>query len=342
MPDHRIVLTYDPDGTLVDRVRAALPRRSLEIVRELSPESLPEAMPGTTILFGNYLSPAALRAARDLRWIQTVGAGVDVLLSVDLTSTDIVVTNTSGAFGVQIAEHALSLMFALARRLPAALESQAARRYAPEPRDDLFELTGKTLGIVGFGDVGQALARRARGVGMRVIALRRSPRGSPVAPPPDLPLDPLAGSDPADPSALADEILGPDRLDDLLHESDVVVNAAPLTEATVRLFGRERFARMRPTACFINVGRGETVDQDALIDALRDGVIAGAGLDVTTPEPLPPDSPLWALPNVIITAHYAGWSDTMLDRIYAIFVDNLRRFDRDEPLRNRVDVRAGY
>lgn len=344
MPDHRIVLTYDPDGTLVDRVRAALPHRSLEIVRELSSDALPDVMPGTTILFGNYLSPAALRAARDLRWIQTVGAGVDVLLSVDLTSTDVVVTNTSGAFGVQIAEHALSLMFALARRLPAALESQAARRYAPEPRDDLFELTGKTVGIVGFGDVGQALARRARGIGMRVIALRRSPGSAPApsASLSDLALDPLADSDRGDAAALVYEVLGPDRLDELLRESDVVVNAAPLTDATVRLFGREQFARMRSTACFINVGRGETVDQDALIDALRDSVIAGAGLDVTTPEPLPPDSPLWTLPNVILTAHYAGWSDTMLDRIYAIFTDNLQRFDRGEPLRNRVDVRAGY
>ena len=344
MPDHRIVLTYDPDETLVDRVRAALPRRSLEIVRELSPEALPEAMPGTTILFGNYLSESALRAAGDLRWLQTVGAGVDVLLSVDLTSTDFVVTNTSGAFGVQIAEHALSLMFALARRLPAALESQAARRYAPEPRDYLFELTGKTLGIVGFGDVGQALARRARGIGMRVIALRRSPGGTSPASSSlaDLALDPLAGSDGGDPASLADEVLGPDRLDDLLRESDVVLNAAPLTDATVGLFSREQFACMRPTACFINMGRGETVDQDALIDALRGGVIAGAGLDVTTPEPLPPDSPLWALPNVILTAHYAGWSDLMLDRIYAIFTDNLQRFDRGEPLRNRVDVRAGY
>jgi len=344
LPNHRIVLTYDPDGTLVDRVRDALPHRSLEIVRELSSEALPGAMPGTTILFGNYLSESALRAASDLRWIQTVGAGVDVLLSVDLTSRDLLVTNTSGAFGVQIAEHALSLMFALARRLPAALESQAARRYAPEPRDDLFELTGKTLGIVGFGDVGQALARRARGIGMRVIALRRSPRSSPATHSPlaDLALDPLADSDRGDASALVYEVLGPDRLDELLRESDVVVNAAPLTGATVRLFGREQFARMRSTACFINLGRGETVDQDALIDALRDGVITSAGLDVTTPEPLPPDSPLWALPNVILTAHYAGWSDTMLDRIYAIFTDNLRRFDRGEPLRNRVDLHAGY
>ncbi|MCY3783914.1 MAG: D-2-hydroxyacid dehydrogenase [Chloroflexi bacterium] len=344
MPDQRIVLTYDPDGTLVDRVRAALPHRSLEIVCEYSSDALPEVMPGTTILFGNYLAAEALEQSRDLRWIQTVGAGVDVLLSVDLTSTDIVVTNTSGAFGVQIAEHALSLMFALARRLPAALESQAARRYAPEPRDDLFELTGKTVGIVGFGDVGQALARRARGIGMRVIALRRSPGDSPAtsAELADLALDPLADSDRGDASALVYEVMGPDRLSELLRESDVVVNAAPLTDATVRLFGREQFGHMRSTACFINLGRGETVDQEALIDALQDGVIAGAGLDVTTPEPLPPDSPLWALPNVILTAHYAGWSDTMLDRIYAIFADNLQRFDRGEPLRNRVDVRAGY
>ena len=113
-----------------------------------------------------------------------------MLLSVDLAATDIVVTNTSGAFGAQIAEHALSLMFGLGRRLPGALLSQVAQRYEPEPRDELFELAGKTVGIVGFGDVGQALARRARGIGMRVIAMRRSPRGSPPAQPliPDLPL----------------------------------------------------------------------------------------------------------------------------------------------------------
>ena len=344
MPDHRIVLTYDPDGTLADRVRAALPDRSLEVVRALTADAVLGAVPGTTIFFGNYLAPAALRRARALRWIQTVGAGVDVLLSAELAATDIVVTNTSGAFAVQMAEHALSLMFALARRLPQAVRSQSARRYVPEPRDELFELTGKTLGIVGFGDVGQALARRARGIGMRVIAARRRPRGSPTAHAltPELWLDPLAGSEGGDPSALADEVLGPDRLDDLLRESDVVANVVPLTPATARLFGREQFARMRPTACFINVGRGETVDQDALIDALRDGAIAAAGLDVTTPEPLPPDSPLWAMPNVILTAHYAGWSDTMLERIYAIFLDNLGRFDRGEPLRNQVDVRAGY
>ena len=344
MPDHRIVLTYDPDGTLDDRVRAALPDRSLEIVRALTADAVLGAVPGTTIFFGNYLAPAALRRARALRWIQTVGAGVDVLLSAELAATDIVVTNTSGAFAVQMAEHALSLMFALARRLPQAVRSQSARRYVPEPRDELFELTGKTLGIVGFGDVGQALARRARGIGMRVIAVRRRPRGSPTAHAltPEPRLDPLAGSEGGDPSALADEVLGPDRLDDLLRDSDIVANVVPLTPATARLFGREQFARMRPTACFINVGRGETVDQDALIDALRDGAIAAAGLDVTTPEPLPPDSPLWAMPNVILTAHYAGWSDTMLERIYTIFLDNLGRFDRGEPLRNQVDVRAGY
>ena len=225
-----------------------------------------------------------------------------MLLSVDLAATDIVVTNTSGAFGAQIAEHALALMFALARRLPGALRSQASRRYAPEPRDELFELAGQTLGIVGFGDVGQALARRARGIGMRVIAMRRRPRDAPEAHAliPELPLDPLADSDPDDPSALADEVLGPDRLDDLLRDSDVVVNAAPLTPATVRLFGPEQFARMRPTACFINVGRGETVDQDALIDALRNGVIAAAGLDVTTPR-----AAAAGLPALVAAQHHS-------------------------------------
>lgn len=342
MPDHRIVLTYDPDGTLVDRVRATLPGRALEIVLALTADDLPDALPSTTILFGNYLAPSLLRHAGELRWIQNVGAGVDALTSTELAASEIIVTNTSGAFAVQMAEHALSLIFALARRLPSALQSQAARRYKPEPQNELFELTGKTLGIVGFGDVGQALARRARGIGMRVIAVRRSPQGSPGAKAmmPPLPLDPLAIS--GDASAIADEVLGPDRLHELLRDSDVVVSAVPLTTATSRLFGREQFAVMRPGSCFVNIGRGESVDQDALIEALRDGVIASAALDVTTPEPLPAESALWAQPNVILTAHYAGWSDAMLERIYAIFLDNLGRFDRGEQLRNIVDVRAGY
>ncbi len=342
MPDHRITLTYDPDETLIDRVLATLPDRAIEIIRALPVDELPGALPGTTILFGNHLAPPLLQHAGDLRWIQTVGAGVDGLLSAELAATDIVVTNTSGGFGVQMAEHALALMFALARRLPGAMRSQAARRYEPEPQDELFELTHKTLGIVGFGDVGQALARRARGIGMRVIALRRHAHGSPGAQMtiPSLPLDPLANAE--DPAALADQILGPDRLHDLLQDSNIVVNIVPLTPTTSHLFGPKQFAQMRPDSCFINLGRGKSVDQDALIDALRGGVIAAAGLDVTTPEPLPADSPLWALPNVIITAHYAGWSDTMLERIYAIFLDNLVRFDRGERLRNIVDVRAGY
>ena len=342
MPDHRIILTYDPDGTLADRVKAALPDRSFHIVRALKADELSDAIRGTTILFGNYLAPSLLRQAGELRWIQTVGAGVDTLISTELASAGIVVTNTSGAFAIQMAEHALALMFALARRLPGAMRSQAAQRYEPEPQDELFELTRKTLGIVGFGDVGQALARRARGIGMRVIALRRHADGSRGAhlTIPSLPLDPLANAE--DPAALADEILGPGGLHDLLRNSDVVVSALPLTPTTSHLFGRQQFAVMRPAACFVNVGRGETVDQDALIDALRGGVIAAAGLDVTTPEPLPTDSPLWALPNVILTAHYAGWSDAMLERIYAIFLDNLIRFDRGETLRNVVDLRAGY
>ena len=341
-PDQRIVLTYDPEATLADRVRAALPGLALEIVSALNVDDLPDALPGATILFGNHLPRSLLPHVGDLRWIQSVGAGVDGLLSAELAATDIVVTNTSGAFAVQMAEHALCLMFAMARRLPGAMRSQAARAYEPEPRDELFELTGKTLGIVGFGDVGQALARRARGIGMRIIALRRHPHGATrtqmTIPP--LPFDPLAKAD--YPQTLADEIMGPDRLRDLLRDADIVVNVAPLTPATALLFGPKQFAQMRPAACFINLGRGESVDQDALIEALRDGVIAAAGLDVTTPEPLPADSPLWILPNVILTAHYAGWSDAMLERIYTIFLDNLVRFDRGVPLRNVVDVRAGY
>ena len=276
-----------------------------------------------------------------------MGAGVDVLLSVDLTSTDIVVTNTSGAFGVQIAEHALSLMFALARRLPAALASQAARRYAPEPRDDLFELTGKTDGHCGlrrrWTGPGAARARRWH-AGHRAASLAGQFAGLTHPPLTDLALDPLADSDRwRSVGAGVYEVLGPDRLDELLRESDVVVNAAPLTDATVRLFGREQFAHMRSTMPASSTwAAARPWTRMRLIAALRGGVIAGAGLDVTTPEPLPSDSPLWALPNVILTAHYAGWSDTMLDRIYAIFADNLRRFDRGESLRNRVDVGAGY
>ncbi|MBM4436760.1 MAG: hypothetical protein FJ029_05905 [Actinobacteria bacterium] len=192
----------------------------------------------------------------------------------------------------------------------------------------------KTLGVAGLGDVGQALAARAQGFGMRVIALCRR---APLPHPGD---GARGGGSPGEDAVPT--VFGPDHLAEFLAQADFVVNLLPLTSATRALFGAPEFGRMKPSAYFLNLGRGETVDQDALIAALRAGAIAGAGLDVTAPEPLPPESPLWEMPNVILTAHYAGWSDAMLDRIFAIFIDNLVRFDAGQPLHNVVDLRAGY
>jgi phosphoglycerate dehydrogenase-like enzyme len=258
------------------------------------------------------------RAGR-LRFIQSIGAGTDQFPRDELAKRGIRLASARGVNARAVAEHAMALILALSRRLPEARDNQAKRVWRgmigdPAGRED--ELGGKTLLVVGLGDIGGRLARLAKAFDMHVIGLRR---------------DVAAGS------GAADAVRGMDELRSLLAEADFVVLTCPLTKETENLIDAQAFARMKPSAHLVNVARGRVVDEAALVEALGARRIAGAGIDVTAEEPLSPNSPLWAIPQVLITPHTAGETRRYEDNVIEILRDNLGRIWRGEPqLRNQV------
>ncbi|MEO7913225.1 MAG: D-2-hydroxyacid dehydrogenase [Roseiflexaceae bacterium] len=263
-----------------------------------------------------------LARASHLRWVQEWGAGVDWLLQhPEVAELDFTLTNASGVHAIPISEQILAYLLAFARGLPAAVRAQDRHTWQPAKRDQLFELAGKTMLLVGVGAIGERTAVIAAALGMRVLGIRRNPAG-------DIPG--------------VEAIYGSDQLHDLLPEADFVVLTVPLSHATQGMIGERELRVMKPTSYVINIGRGGTIQQPALIQALREGWIAGAGLDVFDQEPLPATSPLWELENVIMTAHYAGLTPVYNQRALAILLDNLKRYRAGEPLKNVVDKAAGY
>lgn len=274
------------------------------------------------VLIAWSLPPELLAAAPRLRWLQTGGAGVERFPLAELARRGITVTNASGVHAPNMAEHAMAMILAFARGLPQLLRAQAAHRWRDEATHrEVFELPGQTLLLVGLGAIATATAPRAAAFGMRVIGVRRGAS----APPPYV------------------ETLF-DRADLIaaLGEADHVVLTLPATPTTRGLFGAAELAAMRRGAYLYNLGRGAVVETDALIAALAAGHLGGAGLDVVDPEPLPPESPLWEMPNVLITAHTAGATPRYWDRGAALIEANLDAWMRGDPLRNRVDLDAGY
>jgi phosphoglycerate dehydrogenase-like enzyme len=262
-----------------------------------------------------------LARAKGLQWLHLRGAGIDRIAVPALVDSDIILTNGSGNHAPNIAEHVLSLMLAFARQLPALMRRQARRQWQPPEADEVFELSAQTALIVGLGAIGQELATRLSALGMRVVGVKR--RSGPL------------------PEGVQ-KLVTLDELDTVLPEADHVVIALPLTHATRNLFGAARLQRMRRGAYLYNVGRGPLVDHDALVDAIRAGHIEGAGLDVIDPEPLPPESPLWDMDRVIITAHSSGLTPRSYERFEALLMENIRRFSTGQPLLNVVDKAAGY
>src|SRR6266480_3172572 len=260
-----------------------------------------------------------LERAEKLRFIQSISAGVDQYDREALRARDIRLASAQGANAGAVAEHALALILALARQLPQARDNQARRHWRgmisdPALRED--EISGKTLLIVGLGRIGSRLAALAHGFAMRVIATKRNPAVS---------------------AAAADEVAANDRLLDLLSQADFVALTCPLTPQTELLFGAAAFAAMKPSAFLVNVARGRVVDEPALIGALRHGRIAGAALDCFWDEPLPADSPLWGLPNVLITPHSAGETRRYEDNVIDLLLENLGRLWRGEDeLKNQI------
>jgi phosphoglycerate dehydrogenase-like enzyme len=237
---------------------------------------------------------------------------------------DKVLSNGQAIASPALAEHAIALMMALVRGLDAYHANQLAGAWQPDigmERSDFMELEGRTVLVVGLGGIGTQAAKRAHGLGMRVIATRGSRREGPEY---------------VDYVGLADETL------ELARQADVVINTTPLTEATRGLFDAAFFKAMKPTAYFISVGRGASTVTDDLVAALQAGEIAGAGLDVTDPEPLPAGHPLWTTPRVLISPHTAGRSDRSRERLFLLVRENLRRYVAGEPLLSVVDIERGY
>jgi phosphoglycerate dehydrogenase-like enzyme len=315
----RIVVPPRIPAPILASLREAAPGVEIVLLAEAGPARA-EQLAGTQAVLG-ICDAETLAAAPELHWIQTLHVGVEDCVSVPgLAERGIVLSNMQRTSAPPIAEHAIAMMMSLARGLPRYAVHQQAQQWQDERRH-MREIGGKTLLVVGLGGIGTEVARRGHGLGMRVIATRNSSREGPAF---------------VEKVGLSSELL------ELAAEADVVISAVPLTPDTTNLFDQAFFDTMKPGGYFINMGRGRSVVTDDLVAALRSGQLAGAGLDVTEPEPLPAGHPLWSLPNVIISPHVSSGSDVQAQRSGLLLVENVRRYAAGEPLLNVVDIERGY
>jgi len=322
-----LMTRFDEEG--IAAVKALDPRLEVldygNVLRGTPPEgdektAVLNSLAEVEIMVGsNRLESEYFDAAPNLRWFQAMNAGLERLDRAGILQRGFAVTNGSGLASSAIAEWCMAAMFALAKQFPGYTRNQQESRW--EYVRGGYALEGKTCGVVGLGAIGRETARRARAMGMRVIASRRT----------------VEGDDPD-----CDALMPYSELPSLLAQSDFVVLCVPLTRETHHLIDAAALKTMKPTASILNIARGDVIDQAALVDALREGTIASAALDVTSPEPLPADDPLWSLPNVLITPHVSSASDRRQGTAAALFLDNLKRYLANEPLRNLARPELGY
>lgn len=330
MAEHKIaILLHDefemwrPPAWFVERLRAEFPQT--EVVHSAKKRDDEHALSGADVMIGWALPPEQFRAAKSLRWIYSITAAVDQFLYPELISSEIAINNAGSVHGPVVAEHAIAMLMALAKRLPSAVRYQERRKWAmeaiwneqPRPR----EVRGASVVVVGLGSIGAEVASMAAALKMNVIGVREHPeRGS----------------------GGAHEVQGLDELDGGIARADFLVLAAPLTDRTLRLIDARRLQLFKPTAFLINVSRGALVDEAALVKALRGRQIAGAALDVFEKEPLSRWSPLWKMPQVLITPHTAFLTENVWQRHYEVFTANLKRYLARQPLAGVVDKKRGY
>jgi phosphoglycerate dehydrogenase-like enzyme len=306
-----------------ERLRKEFPE--LQIVHLPDYTRADEEIVDAEIVIAWSLRQQQIPTAKKLRWIHSPAAAVNQLMFPELVDSEIVVTNAREVHGPVVAEHVIALIFALAKKIPDSVRLQEKHVWGQQilwdelPR--IREVAGATLGIIGLGSIGRAVVTSATALGMRVIAVREHPEKG---------------------SEGADAVFGPAQIDEVFRQADYVVLAAPVTASTTAVANAERLALMKTDACLINVGRGLLVDESALEAALRKKAIGGAALDVFPKEPLPADSPLWDVPNLLITPHTAALTDKLWERHYAFFSENLRRHLANRALLAVVDKRKGY
>jgi phosphoglycerate dehydrogenase-like enzyme len=308
----------------VDKLRKEFPQ--FEITHRSSYDGIEADLPDMEVVFTLSLNAKQFSVAKKLKWIHCPAAAVHQFSFPEMVHSEVLLTNGRDVHGPVVAEHVIALVLALAKNLHLAARYQLKSNWGQEPVWNALphprQVAGATLGLVGMGSIGRPVAKHASALGMRVIATREHPeKGSPEG---------------------VQEVLASSQLDELLAQSDYVVLAAPVTAGTRHLIGATQLSRMKPDACLINVGRGELVDEVALMHALREKKIGGAALDVFAKEPLPSDSPLWELENILITPHTAGLAEQLWEREYALFAENLRRYLSHQPLLAMVNKQEGY
>lgn len=301
----------------VDLVREASPDD--EVVLTPTPDDYLRAAAGAEVIFAGGFDAAYLDAAPGLKWMQNGSAGVDWMPLDVLRDRGIILTNGAGSHSIPVADTALALIMAVARGMNWTFRNQIAHLWQQPPR--VFEFDGKTAGVIAIGAIGIQVAQRLKGLGMRVIGVDVNT---------EIQTD------------LVDEIRHVSELEWLLSTADVVVCVAPLTVATHHLMNAETFAHLRDDTIFINVSRGGLVDSAALVDLLDSGRLFGVGVDVVEEEPLGRDHPLWRRPDIVITPHVGGISPLRGHRLAELFIENLHHYRAGEPLRNTVDLDAGY
>jgi phosphoglycerate dehydrogenase-like enzyme len=320
----KVLISFDLPNIYVEKIRSV--SRNLEVVQSEDKQEALRLIEDTDILFAGFFSRDLFLAARKLNWIQAWGAGVERFLLPEVVKSRVVVTNAGGVHPTPISEHVVGLMLCLCRKLHLFIRNQVERKWETyeswASTEQVVELSGKTVGIVGLGRIGTGIAQKAKCLGMRVIATKRDP------------------SNPA--STSVDRLVHPADLNQLLAESDFVVLSLPLTKETEGMIGEPQLKSMKPTGYLINVSRGRIVQEDRLVGALKQGWISSAALDTFENEPLLESSELWGFRNVIITPHIAGLTPYYLERLTNIFCENLNRFIRKQPLISVVDKTLGY
>ena len=292
-----------------DRVRPVAATTKEELLAEVT---------DAEIVFGR-LPREPFLVAEKLKWVQSVGVGFETMLYTEMIESDVVITNTAGAFDAAMAEHVLALILSWTRGVIAAERNRSTRHYTREIA--VSQIAGRRACVLGLGTIGRKISSHLHRFGMRVTAVDAQ-----VATPPEG----------------VEEVVGPDRLHGVLGQSDFVVVALPLTDGTRGLVDQKCFEAMPSHGYVVNIARGPIINERDLIEALQSGKIGGAGLDVYEEEPLPEDSPLWSIDNAVITPHLAGLSSEGRDNMRRIFCENLRRYTSGEALMNVVDKEKGY
>ncbi|MGB8013996.1 MAG: D-2-hydroxyacid dehydrogenase [Terriglobales bacterium] len=314
---------WNAPAWFAERLRKEFPQA--RVVNLSDYKRVDEEIVDAEIVVSWSIRPEQIVAAKKMRWIHSPAAAVHQLMFPELIASDVVLTNAREVHGPVVAEHVIAMIFALAKKIPSSVRLQDKHIWGQQilwdelPR--VREVAGATLGMVGLGSIGRPVVKSAKALGMKVIAVREHPE---------------KGSDGAD------AVFGPAQIDEIFRQADYVVLAAPVTASTKAIANAERLALMKSGACLINVGRGPLVDEPALCAALREKRIGGAALDVFPKEPLAANSPLWDVPNLLITPHTAALTDKLWERHYALFSENLRRYLNGEPLLAVVDKQKGY